>query len=103
MSSPPCLLHTTFCRPLIACGVVQQAVQEGLPEGWTLLSSLHLLGVDGEVLITAQRGCKFEADMLVLNELGVAVAIIEGKHILFPDKCVFPGVEYSNGSISGQF
>lgn len=91
--------------PLIACGVVQQAVQEGLPEGWTLLSSLHLLGVDEEVLTTTQRGCKFEADMLVLNKLGVAVAIVEGKHILFLDKCVdfLPCFTAPNGSISAPF
>jgi hypothetical protein len=55
-----------------------QAVIKALPEGWTLLTSLHLLGVDGQVL-TDQTGCKYEVDMLVLDERGVAVAIIEGR------------------------
>jgi hypothetical protein len=48
-----------------------------------LLTSLHLLGVDGQQLTTTQRGCKYEADMLVLDQRGVAVAIIEGE---FQDK-----------------
>ena len=49
-----------------------------LPRGWTLLNSLHVVGVGGELVTTTQRGCKFEIDMLVLDEMGVAVAVIEG-------------------------
>jgi hypothetical protein len=65
-------------RPAAACP--WQAVIKALPEGWTLLTSLHLLGVDGQVL-TDQKGCKYEVDMLVLDERGVAVAIIEGRSL----------------------
>lgn len=63
--------------PLPPC---YQAVQQALPEGWTLLTSLHLVGVDGQVLPTStSKGVKFEVDMFVLNEQGMAVAIIEGE------------------------
>jgi hypothetical protein len=53
-------------------------LQQSLPAGWSLLPSLHLLGVDGEAFVV-QQGCKYEADMLVLDEQGVAVAIVEVK------------------------
>lgn len=59
-------------------------MREALPPGWSLLTSLHLLGVDGQLLTTVQRGCKFEADMLVLDQQGVAVAIIEGESVVWP-------------------
>lgn len=75
----------THMRTHVPCllSAAQQAVQDALPEGWTLLTSLHLLGVDGVSLTTTtQRGCKFEADILVLNEQGVAVAIVEGEQVL---------------------
>lgn len=75
MCSPaPCHSRRATCVHLLC----PQAVRDALPEGWTLLTSLHLLGVDGQQLTTTQRGCKYEADMMVLDQQGVAVAIIEG-------------------------
>jgi hypothetical protein len=53
-------------------------LQQSLPAGWSLLPSLHLLGADGEAFVV-QQGCKYEVDMLVLDEQGVAVAIVEVK------------------------
>uniref|UniRef100_A0A383W7Z9 Uncharacterized protein n=1 Tax=Tetradesmus obliquus TaxID=3088 RepID=A0A383W7Z9_TETOB len=53
-------------------------LQQSLPAGWSLLPSLHLLGADGQAFVV-QQGCKYEADMLVLDEQGVAVAIVEVK------------------------
>jgi uncharacterized membrane protein YgcG len=53
-------------------------LQQSLPSGWSLLPSLHLLGADGRAFVI-QAGCKYEADMLVLDEQGVAVAIVEVK------------------------
>jgi hypothetical protein len=53
-------------------------LQQSLPAGWSLLPSLHLLGVNGDAFVV-QQGCKYEADMLVLDEQGVAVAIVEVK------------------------
>jgi hypothetical protein len=53
-------------------------LQQSLPAGWSLLPSLHLLGADGEAFVV-QQGCKYEVDMLVLDEQGIAVAIVEVK------------------------
>ncbi|KAF6255428.1 hypothetical protein COO60DRAFT_211451 [Scenedesmus sp. NREL 46B-D3] len=53
-------------------------LQQSLPPGWSLLPSLHLLGADGQAFVV-QQGCKYEADMLVVDEQGVAVAIVEVK------------------------
>lgn len=78
--SPILLPHSYRDNTLCTCfACVLQAVRDALPEGWTLLTSLHLVGVDGQCLTTTPRGCKFEADMLVLDQQGVAVAIIEGE------------------------
>jgi hypothetical protein len=53
-------------------------LQQSLPAGWSLLPSLHLLGADGQAFVV-QQGCKYEVDMLVLDEQGIAVAIVEVK------------------------
>jgi hypothetical protein len=63
-------------------------VQDALPPGWSLLTNLHLLGVDDVPLASPQRGCKYEVDMLVLDDSGLGVAIIEGARVPWPCVCV---------------
>ncbi|KAF8063099.1 hypothetical protein HT031_003938 [Scenedesmus sp. PABB004] len=55
------------------------SLRRALPRGWALLPSLHLLGVDGAAFEGVQPGCKYEADMVVLDEAGVGVAVVEVK------------------------
>lgn len=55
-----------------------QVLQSSLPAGWSLLPSLHLLGADGEQF-QVEQGCKYEVDILVLDEQGTAVAVVEVK------------------------
>eukprot|EP00775_Hariotina_reticulata_P005187 gene5187-5425_t len=57
---------------------VLQVLQDALPAGWFLLPSLHLLGADHQ-LFAGQQGCKYEVDMLILDDQGVAVAVVEVK------------------------
>jgi hypothetical protein len=67
-----------LCDLLTVCLVCPQVLQDALPAGWFLLPSLHLLGADHQ-LFAGQQGCKYEVDMLILDDQGVAVAIVEVK------------------------
>lgn len=53
-------------------------LEASLPAGWSLIPSLHLLGADGAIF-QVEQGCKYEVDMLVLDDGGVAVALVEVK------------------------
>lgn len=64
---------------LLCCAhALLQVLQSSLPAGWSLVNSLHLLGADGETF-QVEQGCKYEVDMLVLDEEGIAVAVVEVK------------------------
>lgn len=57
---------------------VLSLVEGKLPAGWTLLSNAHIVALDGRHP-GHHAACKWEVDLIALDETGTAVAIFEAK------------------------